>query len=64
MHSKASNLAAKHELGELPLCLEIFSLMFNYFLRLKSKKQQNGFRNEILIVAIQEDTTLKNNNLS
>ena len=38
--------------------------MFNYFLRLNSDKQQNGIKNEILIAAIQEDTTLKNNNLS
>ena len=64
VHSKASNLAVKHELGELPLCLKGFSLMFNYFLRLNSDKQQNGIKTEILIAAIQEDTTLKNNTLS
>ena len=38
LHSKASNLAVKHELGELPLCLKGFSLMFNYFLRLNNFK--------------------------
>ena len=64
VHSKASNLAVKHELGELPICLIGFSLMFNYFLRLNSDKQQNGLKNEILLTAIQENTTLKNNNLS
>ena len=60
VHNKASNLAVKHELGELPLCLKELSLMFNYFLRLNSDKQQNGIKNEILIAARQEDDTLRN----
>jgi hypothetical protein len=31
VHSKASNLAVKYEVGKLPLCFKAFTSMFKYF---------------------------------
>ena len=60
VHNKASNLAVKYEVGELPVCFKAFTSMFKYFSRLNNHNQPNNIENEILIAAKREDDILNN----
>ena len=41
VHSKASNLAVRNELGIYPLCIKSYDLMFKFYARLADMESKN-----------------------
>ena len=58
VHSKASNMAVRCELGTFPLYMKRYSLMFGYYSRLKDIDKQSDGPHCILKAAFETDKTL------
>lgn len=59
VHSKASNLAVRNELGIYPLCIKsLYELMFKLYARLADMKSKNETKFKLLKSAFADDEKL------